>query len=254
MKQLKYKALMSDIDGTLIPNNSKDNLPSKKVEEAIAKGSKKIHIGVATSRPLSFANKILTHLNLTSPCIITGGAQIYDPQTKKIIYEKNMNKDSVSEIFKVINKFNLTLLDDGRGTMEDIKEKNVTHFTQFWIKLNNQTDLEEVFKDLSSIPEVSVHKIVSRFDNNHLELILNHTEATKQHGILKVAEILNLDTKEFIGIGDGYNDFPLLMACGLKVAMGNAVEDLKEIADYIAPSVEKDGVADVINKFVLKNG
>jgi hypothetical protein len=41
------------------------------------------------------------------------------------------------------------------------------------------------------------------------------------------------------------------MACGLKVAVGNAVEELKEIADYIAPPLEEDGVADVINKFVL---
>ena len=41
------------------------------------------------------------------------------------------------------------------------------------------------------------------------------------------------------------------MACGLKVAMGNAVDDLKAIADYIAPTVDEDGVADVINKFIL---
>ena len=62
---------------------------------------------------------------------------------------------------------------------------------------------------------------------------------------------LGINTHEIIGVGDGYNDFPLLMACGLKVAMGNAVEDLKAIADYIAPSVEEDGVADVIDKFIL---
>jgi hydroxymethylpyrimidine pyrophosphatase-like HAD family hydrolase len=41
------------------------------------------------------------------------------------------------------------------------------------------------------------------------------------------------------------------MACGLKVAMGNAVADVKAIANYIAPSVEEDGIADVIEKFVL---
>lgn len=41
------------------------------------------------------------------------------------------------------------------------------------------------------------------------------------------------------------------MACGLKVAMGSAVEDLKAIADYIAPSVDEDGVVDVIQKFIL---
>ncbi len=56
---------------------------------------------------------------------------------------------------------------------------------------------------------------------------------------------------EIIGVGDSYNDFPLLMACGLKVAMGNAAPELKEIADYIAPTVEEDGVVDVIKRFVL---
>ncbi|HXS15232.1 MAG TPA: HAD hydrolase family protein, partial [Candidatus Saccharimonadales bacterium] len=61
----------------------------------------------------------------------------------------------------------------------------------------------------------------------------------------------DISTEEIIGIGDGHNDFPLLMACGLKVAMGNAVDDLKAIADYIAPSVDEDGVADVIEKFIL---
>ena len=54
-----------------------------------------------------------------------------------------------------------------------------------------------------------------------------------------------------IGVGDGYNDFPLLMACGLKVAMGNAVPELKAIADYIAPTVADDGIVDVIKTFVL---
>ena len=43
----------------------------------------------------------------------------------------------------------------------------------------------------------------------------------------------------------------MLEACGLKVAMGNAHGDLKMIADYIAPSVDEDGVADVVQKFIL---
>ena len=42
------------------------------------------------------------------------------------------------------------------------------------------------------------------------------------------------------------------MACGLKIAMGNAVPELKAIADFIAPTVEEDGVATVIEKFVLQ--
>jgi len=66
-----------------------------------------------------------------------------------------------------------------------------------------------------------------------------------------VAEILGIKTDEIIAVGDGYNDFPFLMACGLKVAMGNAVPELKAIADYIAPSVDEDGIVDVIERFIL---
>ena len=77
------------------------------------------------------------------------------------------------------------------------------------------------------------------------------SEASKLHGIVEVARILNIKTEEIIGVGDGYNDFPLLLACGLKVAMGNAIPELKAIADFIAPTVEEDGVAVVLEKFVL---
>lgn len=56
-----------------------------------------------------------------------------------------------------------------------------------------------------------------------------------------------------MAVGDGYNDYPLLMAAGFKVAMGNAVPEVKAIADYIAPSVDEDGAADVIEKFILNN-
>ena len=71
-------------------------------------------------------------------------------------------------------------------------------------------------------------------------------------GAASIAKKLGISRKEIIACGDGYNDYPLLMAAGLKVAMGNAISDLKEIADYIAPPVQKDGVADVIEKFILE--
>ena len=47
------------------------------------------------------------------------------------------------------------------------------------------------------------------------------------------------------------NDIPLLNICGLKVAMGNADKKLKSIAHHIAPSVDEDGVAHVVEKFIL---
>jgi hypothetical protein len=76
--------------------------------------------------------------------------------------------------------------------------------------------------------------------------------ASKLHGVVEVARMLHIKTEDIIGVGDGYVDFPLLMACGLKIAMGNAVPELKAIADFIAPTVDEDGVAVVIDKFICQ--
>lgn len=249
----KYRALMLDVDGTLFPNTKEHNSPSVKIRESIDKASKILSIGIATGRPLGFVLDIIDDLRLSAPCIVTGGSQIYDPRKKKVIYERNIEKSSVKEIFKVINKFDLTLLDDGRVGMRDIKEHEVKHLTQFWIRASSDQTINAAVSDFSQISDISVHKIVSRYTLSESEIIISHAEATKQHGILKVSEILGIETHDIIGVGDGYNDFPLLMACGLKIAMGNAVPELKEIADYIAPSVEEDGVVDIIEKFILKN-
>jgi len=248
----KYKALMIDVDGTLIRNSVKEVLPSKKVREAISKADRLIYVGLATSRPYPFVSHLLKNLGISGPCILTSGAQIYDPVKKKVVYEKIIDKTLVSKIFKIVNKYNLTVLDDGRGEKGNLKRKDINRPIQLWFQVHDQEKVDDIFSDMSTLPSLSVHKIISRFDGN-VELLIGHTEATKQHGILKVAEILGIETHDIIGVGDGYNDFPLLMACGLKIAMGNAVADIKAIADYIAPSVEEDGVADVIEKFVLKN-
>ena len=89
------------------------------------------------------------------------------------------------------------------------------------------------------------------YQNGLLCVDVTDQSVSKMHGISEVFEILGISREDAIGVGDSYNDFPLLMACGLKVAMGNAIDELKSIADYIAPSVDDDGVTDVIEKFVL---
>ena len=50
--------------------------------------------------------------------------------------------------------------------------------------------------------------------------------------------------------GDQDNDIEMLLAAGVKVAMGNATEDLKKIADYITETVDNDGVPAAVSKFI----
>ena len=249
-KKKIYKALILDVDGTIIPNK-RDGMPSEKVTKAIAKASKILHVGIATSRPYFMLSHIVDHLKLSGPSIIAGGTQIIDISSRKILFEKALQIQDAIKIGKLASALSiqLTVFDNDEDVIFSNKyiPKKPLHL---WIHALTAIQADEFTKSVSHISTVAVHKVPS-WTKNRFDLSISHASATKQHAILEVAKLLKIETHEIIGVGDGYNDFPLLMACGLKVAMGNAVEDLKEIADYVAPTVEEDGVADVIEKFVL---
>jgi hydroxymethylpyrimidine pyrophosphatase-like HAD family hydrolase len=81
-------------------------------------------------------------------------------------------------------------------------------------------------------------------------MYITHSQATKQHGVFEFSKVAGVPLQNIAGVGDDENDFPLLMACGYKVAMGNAVASLKDIAGYVAPPVEEDGAVQVIEKIL----
>ena len=60
-----------------------------------------------------------------------------------------------------------------------------------------------------------------------------------------------MDTQNTIAFGDGGNDTSMIKAAGIGVAMGNALESLKEVADYTTTSVDDDGVLNALRHFNL---
>ena len=77
--------------------------------------------------------------------------------------------------------------------------------------------------------------------------------SSKRSGIEKLAEELKIKPHEIICIGDSGNDKQMIEYAGLGVAMGNAFPEIKEIADYVTYSNEDNGVAHVIDKFILND-
>lgn len=247
----KYKALMVDIDGTIVENHKFDQVPSKKVINAIKKAQKYLHVGIVTSRPLFISKIILDALEPDGPCIVQGGAQIVDGETHEILRKHPLAKVDILSAYAVAKKYNIELhvdYDKDHKKLSDDFKITQDYFGIVTLPAIDADIAESFLKDLKGIPTISAFKTI--VDDKAFVFGTNQF-ATKQHGILEVAEIMGISTHDIIGVGDGYNDFPLLMACGLKVAMGNAVPELKEIADYVAPTIEADGVADVIEKFVL---
>lgn len=77
-------------------------------------------------------------------------------------------------------------------------------------------------------------------------------EASKGRALAALAEKLGIEKQEIACIGDGENDLSMFEASGLKIAMGNAVSGLKEQADYITATNNRDGVAEAVYKKILR--
>ena len=74
---------------------------------------------------------------------------------------------------------------------------------------------------------------------------------TKATAVRELARMLGTKPEMMIAVGDSYNDLALLEACGLRIAMGPAPDELRAIAHYVAPTVDEDGLAVAIEEFVL---
>lgn len=247
---MKYKALFLDLDGTTVPSKL-DGMPSEKVREAIHQAKQKVFVCVATSRPLTFAKPVIDHLDISGLCSVNDSTQIYDPVKKMIseaIYLQPQDALQVYASLKTISeKF---MVNDGIRERDYYGGTLPEHICVFAVPDISEKRADSIIEEMSQFPEVAAHKIYS-YTKNLFWVSLTHATATKLHAVVRIAELLGVRTEEMIGVGDGYNDYPLLSACGLKIAMGNAAQELKAIADFIAPSVDEDGVATVIEKFIL---
>ena len=74
----------------------------------------------------------------------------------------------------------------------------------------------------------------------------------KGESLLEIAKYYDIPIEDTIAFGDEENDLTMIEAAGIGVAMGNAIDLVKEAADYITLSNDEDGIADYLEKFVLK--
>lgn len=249
---MKYKAIIMDVDGTCV-TNAIDAKPTKKVLSAITLAQKKIPVCLSTARPISIARRVINELGIVDPCAIADSTVIYDPKTDSIIKSFPMDHKIAEIVKKHLLARNLSFMVGEEHAENIYKEgglpEKILGFAVFEI---TQAVADDLITSLTHIPNIAAIKVHS-YKPGLFWVTITSQVATKLHSVIELSKIIGVDPSYVIGIGDGYNDFPLLEACGLKIAMGNAVPELKAIADFIAPSVEEDGVATIIEKFILND-
>lgn len=261
-----YKLIVSDYDGTLA---GRDHIISPKVTSTIKSWiSKGNGFSIASGRGYIMIKDEVKNLGLTTPQIVRGGAEIVDPTTDTVIYSQLMDKETVADFIHFLKENDYeVVVEDGDifySTNDyrsgyPIKQLSLDQFQvkaipKFFIPIGNK-----VFEDAEKFLE---EKLIKRYPQLHIVRSyspmgrawdVTSASATKHLAVLELLKILNMKREEVVGVGDGYNDFPLLEACGFKVAMGNAQEDLKAIADLVVPSYQEDGVAVLIEKLLAED-
>jgi hypothetical protein len=84
------------------------------------------------------------------------------------------------------------------------------------------------------------------------ELAVTSLEATKKHALENLCADLKIPARNVLAVGDSRNDVPMLRWAGIGVAMGNAHPDVKAAVDHVTASNSEDGVAEAIERYVLR--
>lgn len=249
---MNYKLLVLDLDGTTVEPNG-DAMPSEKVIASVKKAQKLLHVAIATGRPLPYAQKVINALGLKGLGVVNGGSEIVDMQTGKIEFAMTIDTDTLKEITKICLPFGykLFLSSDQYGSAitspDDIKQQT----EKFFIDAINIEDSFKMLEELESINGIAAHPTKSWTSGNVVDVHITHEHATKRYGVERLIEMLGFTKEEVIAIGDDHNDVPLMMAAGTRVAMGNAPEQVKSIADFVTDTLANDGVAVAIEKYII---
>jgi Cof subfamily protein (haloacid dehalogenase superfamily) len=252
-----YKALITDLDGTAVPLTSMGQDVDDLTREAIRLAQERgFHISCATGRYWKSTKPVVKALGLKSLCVIQGGTAIIDSQTEEIRWQKFMAEGStqpVLDIFKQVAHDKGWLMTSHNPTGSDLKDvqslpENLNYMYLIGIP---EVTAHEVAKAINSLDIAVAHMTPSWQGQGLVDVHVTHPEATKEHAIKVWHELEGVEVEETIGMGDSGNDLPLFQAAGLKVAVGNASQLLKDAADYIAPDVHSHALKHVIDKFLL---
>jgi hypothetical protein len=269
----KYQLLVIDLDGTLVDARGKISAMDKKaIAAARAHG---VTVALSTGRVITSSRGFIDELDLRGLSIFFDGALLFD-------LDRNLPVDSTPvkpDLLKTIvdytrkNEVYLELYSIDRYFVEEINWADKIHREFFGIA-GTLADFDDVIKRETILKcELMVHNDA---DEAKAQQFLGHFAArlrgsvartpaypdvrfinvvdlavSKGAALEKLAAHLGIALERVMAIGDGSNDVPLLEKAGLAVAMGNARDELKAVADHVTLNIDNAGVAAAIERFLL---
>ncbi len=268
-----YRLLVLDVDGTLVNKKGAVSAADRTaIKKAAALG---VPTSLSTGRVIQACVKIIRELSLDGYHIFYDGALVTNLATGEELYARPISgtvvKDAVEfarasgtylELYSTSHFFA-----ERENWSDDIHrrffrvEPTFTDFSGIW---ERERIIKAELVAHNAAEEVKVAEFRRHF-GRRLRFSTASTPAfpdvrfinitdpgvSKGEALKALAAHLGMRLEEVMAIGDGTNDLPLLEAAGLAVAMGNAPDELKAVADYITLDVDHSGVAAAVERFLL---
>ena len=255
------KAVFFDVDGTLVSFKT-HRVPQSTLEAIKKLQAKGIKVFVATGRHPSILTEGNNVHEIDFDGFVTLNGQYCFTKNRKVIYENNICREDIVALLEFLkkNRFPCAFVEDRDTYMNYIDDVVVNLLKSVNVPLPPIEDIErakdgKVFQLNPYIPvefEAEVMKVLpnceaTRWSPTFIDVI--PAGGGKHVAIQKIMEYYGYKKDEIMAFGDGGNDKTMLMTAGIGVAMGNANEDVKEIADYVTTSVDNDGVLNALKHF-----
>ncbi len=268
----QYKLLVLDVDGTLI---GKGAYPTASVTEAISAAKKKgVAVALSTGRATEACYHILRHLELNGLHVFFDGAAVVDWPSNDIIFLRALPPRAAQRLIELAREHHLFLEIYAHDFYFIEKEGKLANHQREKLQINPLvTDLMRLVNRIKMVKgqllaadeaEKSRADLVSAEMERYCKMSWSldpsngiyfgnavSRAVSKAKALRDMIDYLGISFQEMLTVGDSFNDLSTFEVAGTSVAMGNAPESLKALADWVAPTVAQDGVATVIEKYIL---
>lgn len=268
---MSYEMLVLDLDGTLT-NSEKKISPATKVALGRLQDLGK-HIVLASGRPTYGIVPLAEELELAKKggyILSFNGARMINCRTGQVIYNKFVLPEYIAPIYEYVKDSGANLVSYNDEEIISAFEPNEYTYKEVHI---NKMPVHQVEDFVSYIdypinkmlitgePELLAkmeqelksiyHSSLNIFRSEPYFLEIMPQKIDKAHSLQKLLSSLGMTANEMICCGDGYNDLTMIEYAGLGVAMANAQNAVLDAANYVTRSNDEDGIAHVIEKFLL---
>ncbi len=268
---MKKKMIAFDIDGTLTEKFT-HTIPQSTID-LVKKAKEYAYITVVTGRMYSSSILQALILDIDIPMISYQGAFVVNPKTGEFISKLLLDAKIARKIVKFVIERGFDINIFSESTVYTIRDniKTRSYSSNFKVSFYVRKDILHIMEDENiypaklqiidkverikkleeeireAFPEIGILKSFANF----LEVVNKDVSKSKALGLL--LDMYNIKRENLIAVGDSYNDIDMIEYAGIGIAMADGPDELKEVADYVAPSVSEKGVEYVIKKFILED-